>query len=181
MNFGKALEALKRGYKVKLKSWKGYWQKDGDTVKMHCKDGKTLDVRETNDVFYTLANIASDEWEIIDDCNIDLDIHTFLFGEALRLLKQGKKVTRKGWNGKGLFVVYQKGYPQGIPCNKQTAEAWDMNEGDLFKCEPYFQISTENGSHAMWFPTIQDCLAEDWQVVEQQKQKGRQEKPSLFY
>lgn len=46
------------------------------------------------------------------------------FGEALEALKAGKKVARAGWNGKGMFVVYQKGYPQGIPCNKQTAEAW---------------------------------------------------------
>ena len=98
-----------------------------------------------------------------------IDIHplkSFDFGEALRLLKQGKKVARKGWNGKGQFVVYQKGYPNGIPCNKQTAEAWGLNEGDLFRCEPYLQIRTADGSHAMWSPSISDCLAEDWEVVE---------------
>ena len=165
MEFRKALEALKAGYKVKLPSWAGYWQKDGDTVKMHCKDGRVLDVRETEDVFYTLAFIASDEWEVVGECKIDLNIQTVRFGEALRLLKQGKRMTRRGWNGKGLSVVYQKGYPQGIPCNKQTAEAWGMNEGDLFKCEPYLQISTVDGSHAMWVPSIRDCLAEDWEVV----------------
>ena len=37
------------------------------------------------------------------------------FGEALEALKAGKKLKRAGWNGKGMFVVYQKGYPQGIP------------------------------------------------------------------
>ena len=165
MEFRKALEALKAGYQVKLPSWAGYWQKDGDTVKMHCKDGRVLDIRETEDVFYTLAFIASAEWEVVGECNIDLNIQTVRFGEALRLLKQGKRMTRRGWNGKGLSVVYQKGYPQGIPCNKQTAEAWGMNEGDLFKCEPYLQISTVDGSHAMWVPSIRDCLAEDWEVV----------------
>lgn len=87
------------------------------------------------------------------------------FGEALEMLKSGCRLSRKGWNGKGLSVVYQKGYPQGIPCNKQTAEAWGMNEGDLFKCEPYLQISTVDGSHAMWVPSIRDCLAEDWFLV----------------
>lgn len=166
MEFRKALEALKAGYKVKLPSWAGYWQKDGDTVKMHCKDGRVLDVRETEDVFYTLAFIASDEWEVVGECNIDLNIQTVRFGEALRLLKQGKRMTRRGWNGKGLSVVYQKGYPQGIPCNKQTAEAWGMNEGDLFKCEPYLQISTVDGSHAMWVPSIRDCLADDWVIAD---------------
>ena len=91
---------------------------------------------------------------------------TFNFGQALEILKQGKKVARKGWNGKGQFVVYQKGYPNGIPCNKQTAEAWGMKEGDLFRCEPYLQIRTADGSHAMWSPSTSDCRAEDWEVVE---------------
>jgi len=84
------------------------------------------------------------------------------FGKAIELLKDGKKVCRDGWNGRGMFVVYQKGYPDGIPCNKQTAEAWGLNEGDLFKCEPYLQIRMVNGSHAMWVPSINDCLSEDW-------------------
>lgn len=88
------------------------------------------------------------------------------FGQAVEALKDGKKVARAGWNGKDMFVVYQKGYPQGIPCNKQTAEAWGLNEGDLFKVEPYLQIRMVNGSHAMWVTSINDVLAEDWEVVE---------------
>lgn len=93
-------------------------------------------------------------------------IDNLTFGLAIEALKKGYKLAREGWNGKGMFVVYQKGYPQGIPCNKQTAEAWGINEGDLFRCEPYFQIKMVNGSHAMWVPSINDCLAEDWMVVE---------------
>lgn len=87
------------------------------------------------------------------------------FGEALEASKHGAKIEREGWNGKGMFVVYQKGYPQGIPCNKQTADAWGMNEGDLFKCEPYLQIKMANGSHSMWVPSINDVLANDWKAV----------------
>lgn len=87
------------------------------------------------------------------------------FGQALEALKLGKRISHTGWNGKGMFVVYQKGYPNGVPCNKQTAEAWGMNEGDLFKCEPYLQIRMANGSHAMWVPSINDVLAEDWAIV----------------
>lgn len=90
----------------------------------------------------------------------------FDFGEALHNLKAGKRVSRHGWNGKGMSVVYQKGYPNGIPCNKQTAEAWGMNMGDLFRCDPYLQISTPDGSHSMWAPSIRDCLAEDWYIVD---------------
>jgi hypothetical protein len=87
------------------------------------------------------------------------------FGQALVEAKNGEKIFRLGWNGKGMFAVYQKGYPQGIPCNKQTAEAWGLNEGDLFKVEPYLQLKMANGSHSMWQPNTLDILAEDWQVI----------------
>ena len=87
------------------------------------------------------------------------------FGIAIEVMKWGDKVARKGWNGKNMFVVYQHGYPEGISCNEQTAEAWGMKEGDNFKCEPYLQIKMVNGSHSMWVPSINDVLAEDWEVV----------------
>ena len=28
----------------------------------------------------------------------------YTFGEAIEALKQGKKVARKGWNGKGMYL-----------------------------------------------------------------------------
>lgn len=88
------------------------------------------------------------------------------FGIALELLKKGVRVAREGWIGKGKIIVYQKGYPQGIPCNKQTAAAWGMQEGDLFVCRPYLQIRNGDGSHSMWVPSIGDCLADDWVIAE---------------
>lgn len=87
------------------------------------------------------------------------------FGMALKLCKNGYKISRSGWNGKNMFVVYQKGYPEGISCNMQTAEAWGMNEGDNFICNPYLQIKNADGSHSMWVPSIGDCLATDWYIV----------------
>ena len=88
----------------------------------------------------------------------------FNFGWAIEAAKSGAKISRQGWNGKGMFVVYQKGYPQGIASNKQTAQAWGMKEGDLFRCEPYLQIQMVNGSHSMWVPSVNDVLAEDWTI-----------------
>jgi len=167
MFFKQAFEAIKQGALIKLPEWTGYWKWEDNSIKMHCKDGRVLDIRETENVLYTFTGINSDQWEVIGDTiPTDLNIQTFAFGEAIRNLKNGYKVARKGWNGKNMFIVYQKGYPQGIPSNKQTAIAWGINEGDLFKCEPYLQIQMVNGSHSMWVPSINDCLAEDWQIVE---------------
>jgi hypothetical protein len=100
------------------------------------------------------------------DCEEREQTKNLSFGKAIQFLKRGSKMQRVNWNGKGMFVVYQKGYPQGIPCNKQTAEAWGMNEGDLFICNPYLQIKNVDGSHSMWVPSINDVLSEDWQVVD---------------
>lgn len=88
------------------------------------------------------------------------------FGKALEALKEEKKVSREGWNGQGMFAVLQKGYPDGIPCNKQTAEAWGLKEGDLFKVRPYFQLRTAQGDHAMWVPSGSDILSEDWIIID---------------
>jgi hypothetical protein len=87
------------------------------------------------------------------------------FSWALEKVKAGYRIHRRGWNGKGMFVVYQKGYPQGIPCNVQTAQAWGMKPGELFRCEPYLQLKMVNGSHSMWVPSINDTLSDDWAIV----------------
>lgn len=88
------------------------------------------------------------------------------FGEALEYLKAGKLVTRKNWNAPGQCVAFQPGYPDGIPCNKQTADTWGIEPGTLFKCRPYMQLRCADGSYAMWVPSISDCLANDWELVD---------------
>ena len=47
MEFKKAYEALKQGALIKCPEWRGYWKWEDNSIKMHCKDGKTLDIRET--------------------------------------------------------------------------------------------------------------------------------------
>lgn len=88
------------------------------------------------------------------------------FGLAIEAAKMGKRIARKGWNGKNMSVAYQKGYPDGIPCNKNTAEAWGMQEGELFKCRPYLQMRCADGTFQMWLATQSDILADDWYIVE---------------
>ncbi|MBC2196820.1 DUF2829 domain-containing protein [Listeria booriae] len=87
------------------------------------------------------------------------------FEDVLPRIKAGEKALRTGWNGKGMFVVAQKGYPEGILSNKQTAEAWGIKEGDLFKVAPYLQIKNADKTHAMWVPSIGDIFANDWEIL----------------
>lgn len=47
------------------------------------------------------------------------------FGKAIEALKQGKKVARKGWNGKGMFLYYvsEGKYPCKMEAAKELADA----------------------------------------------------------
>lgn len=120
------------------------------------------------DIFEKTYDIFDENAQATPSCQEDHDgefIHDFSW--ALWQMKQGKKIHRSGWNGKGMFAVLQKGYPNGIPCNKQTAEAWGLKEGDLFRCEPYMQLKMVNGSHSMWVPSVNDCLSNDWAIVKE--------------
>lgn len=75
MKFKDALDALKLGKKVKLPSWSGYWKLENDTVMMHCKNGEVLDIRDTQDVMYTLKFIASEDWEVLpDDYEVPVEV-----------------------------------------------------------------------------------------------------------
>ena len=87
------------------------------------------------------------------------------FSDALIAMKDGHHLAREGWNGKNMYVFLQKGYPEGITCNAQTAEAAGLNVGDLFRCHPYLQMKAVDGSYFMWYPNMLDLLADDWVIV----------------
>jgi len=170
LEFRKALELMKQGVDVKRPHWSGFWRLEDGKIMMYCKDGQVLDFRETKDTLFTISSILSDDWEVADAVNSKLlngeIISTFTFGEALRNMKQGNKVARKGWNGHGMWAVMQKGYPDGIHINKNTAEATGIPEGTLMKFRPYFMLFTAQGDFAHWVPSSSDILADDWQIVE---------------
>lgn len=83
------------------------------------------------------------------------------FGEALEGLKAGNKLMRKGWNGKGMFVYY-------VPANSYPAvtEVAKKEFGEMVQYNPYFAIKNVNGTVSTWVPSVNDCLAEDWEMFE---------------
>lgn len=87
------------------------------------------------------------------------------FSEALDLIKSGHKMERAGWNGRGMFVVLQHGYPDGIPINANTAQATGLPEGTVCKFMPYLMMKTVGEETALfvpWLASQADLLAEDW-------------------
>ena len=164
MDFEEAFGLMKEGYKVKLPSWGGYWYWDSEreTVIMHTKEGEEMDHRETQRVGYTLENILSDEWQIADEENCpELGGEaTFSFGAAIKYLRRGFKVARKGWNGKKQYVQLATGI------------SYKTADGDIVNCEhdaignkaiAFFGTS---GVQMGWLASQADMLADDWVFAE---------------
>jgi len=87
------------------------------------------------------------------------------FGDALAQLKLGSRISREGWNGKGMWLAYQPGYPGGIPINANTAKATGLPLGTLCRFLPYIMMKTADGAFVPWLASQTDVLADDWSVV----------------
>ena len=160
MLFRKAFELMKQGKKLKLPSWAGYWywSKDKQTIIMHTKDGVDMDIRETQIPDYTFSNIASDEWTLADSKNCPKlgGEATFSFGEAIKYLKRGMKVARKGWNGKKQYIQLATGI------------SYKTADGDIVNCEHdaignmAIAFVGTSGVQMGWLASQADMLADDW-------------------
>jgi len=84
------------------------------------------------------------------------------FAWALEQLKNGLRVQRSGWNGEGMYIVLQKGYPEGIPINTNTAKAIGQPVGLVCKFSPYLLFKTAQGDFVPWVASQTDLLATDW-------------------
>ena len=86
------------------------------------------------------------------------------FGDALFLLKQGKKVARKGWNGKGMWLVL---VPGTIDINFGDGSAYfkaGLSQGTI---NPHIDMKTATGEmQPGWLASQADMLAVDWVIVE---------------
>ena len=94
------------------------------------------------------------------------------FGGAIDLLKAGLAVRRKGWNGKGLFIVKQvPAHITGdiIP-NMQSLPQSAKNilmsrENPHIDYTNQMLIINPDGRADSWVPSVSDVFAEDWEVV----------------
>lgn len=85
------------------------------------------------------------------------------FGDALDALKDGKKVARSGWNGKGMFLYY---VPEGqYPARTEIAKK-EWGEYALVPYQAYIAMKTVQGTVVPWLASQTDVLAEDWEIQE---------------
>jgi hypothetical protein len=88
------------------------------------------------------------------------------FGQAIEALKQGKKVSREGWNGKGMYIWLLPAtvVPREWVKDEQFLEAFgDKKE---LSCLPSIRMMTANGEVLTgWLASQSDIFAEDWIIL----------------
>lgn len=81
------------------------------------------------------------------------------FGDAIEALKQGKKVCRSGWNGKGMWL-------------KLIGKLdWTVTENHLDDVVglvglPWIGMKTADNCFVPWLASQTDVLAEDWVILD---------------
>ena len=84
------------------------------------------------------------------------------FGLAIEAAKKGAKITRRGWNGKGMFLYY---VPEGrYPARTDAAKSIAAEDGKV-DYGAYIAMKTVQGNVVPWLASQTDILAEDWEIV----------------
>ena len=85
------------------------------------------------------------------------------FSTALLLLKDGQRLQREGWNGKGMCVFL---VPGSVFKVNRPPLLVIYPEGTEIRYHGHIDLKAADGMVVPWVPSQTDMLAEDWQTLE---------------
>jgi hypothetical protein len=98
---------------------------------------------------------------------------TLTYGQALEALKKGKRVSRAGWNGKGMFVFQRPAdtlsasFISNVKSLPDTVKTFLVLRGGDVAFLAYLCMYAADGSIVNgWLASQTDMLAEDWCVLD---------------
>lgn len=84
------------------------------------------------------------------------------FGQALEAIKSGYRITREGWNGKGMFLFLVNGSQFEV---NRAPLLGIYPEGTVINYRSHIDMKTVNGEIVPWVASQSDLLAEDWTIA----------------
>ena len=84
------------------------------------------------------------------------------FGDALKLMKKGRKASRLGWRGRGMFAYYVPAAKYPASRNRTGVMIEHADSDGLVSYNAYMAIKNVDGTVSTWVPSVGDCLSEDW-------------------
>ena len=95
------------------------------------------------------------------------------FGQAIEALNAGIRVSREGWNGKGMFVFQRPGdtldqdFIHKVKSLPESTKAFLVNQNKDIEFTPYLCMWDADGKIINgWLASQSDMLAEDWYVLD---------------
>lgn len=109
------------------------------------------------------------------------------FGQAIASMQKGNLVTRKGWNGKGMFIFMRpadelhvsfvakeiRSLPQKVKdyyyqdCIDEGGNPIELEKDDTVKFTAYICMKAADGTIVNgWLASQTDMLSEDWMIFE---------------
>ena len=94
------------------------------------------------------------------------------FGEAIEIVKNGGRVARAGWNGKGMFLFINTGStdytkPLGYSINGVDTELFEAGDLGTVTRMPAIHMRTAGGEIVPgWLASQTDILSDDWIILE---------------
>jgi len=86
----------------------------------------------------------------------------FDFSMALALLRQGRRVARTGWNGKGMFLFLVPGSTFQV---SRAPLLGIYPEGEQIEYLPHIDMRTAQGTIVPWLASQTDLIACDWVTI----------------
>lgn len=165
MKFNEVEKSLMEGKKVKLANWKNaywYYDQENGVIMNHFEEDGSPDVPTSalfpRDILWVMGN----DWEVVGEETAAVPADTYSFGDAINFLKAGKKVARKGWNGKDMFLFLATDIEFHTEADLSCVS--DL-EGDLTL--PAVVMKTADDHFCVgWLASQTDMLADDWFTVE---------------
>lgn len=81
------------------------------------------------------------------------------FAGAISSIRAGKKVARKGWNGKGMYVFLAD------DVGFHTAAGIATHESDIYVHDMIVMRTVDGSLQPGWLASQADMLADDWEIV----------------
>ena len=122
----------------------------------------------TTEEVQNLAKVLNDEYGITAEEKIAQTETGMTFGGAIAALKQGKKVARQGWNGKGMWLWLKEGtMVKSDWCHDPALKAIaDKNGGEIEALGTVCMKTADNKILSGWLASQTDVLSHDWVVIE---------------
>ena len=84
------------------------------------------------------------------------------FGEAIQAMKEGRKVCRAGWNGKGMFLFLVPGSTFKV---NRPPLLGIYPEGTEITYQPHIDMKTVDDRVVPWLVSQSDILDTDWELL----------------